>query len=215
MIVLERFFLHLFYVMYLQPVKILPHFPLHVMRVYFFQVTLQTALYFLYDVLRWSKHTQSLPCLIHIKYQRNYDKKTQNVNKYHVFGQNKNYKEQHSQKVTQILSPPVSHCLLRVHLFVTNVMFFNNFVNVLYCLFKVLSSADWGKLFWELFVWKTHRVFVTRNEDNIFIIFCLLLNNTSHVLIHVSSYQNIYPTIVGSLWVFLRFQMTFGQSDVT
>ena len=53
-------------VMDLEPVKVLPYFPLHVVTVYFFQVRLQAPLYFLYDMFGRTQHAQGLPRFVDV-----------------------------------------------------------------------------------------------------------------------------------------------------
>lgn len=75
--------------MNLQPVEILTHLPLYIMRVDILQVALDVSLDFLDDVLWAAQHAQCESSLVEVQGDGEGDKERQDVHKHLVVGDNK------------------------------------------------------------------------------------------------------------------------------
>ena len=112
------------------------------------------------------------------------------------------------------MTPSVSDCFLAVHFLVVYVIFFNDLVYIFNDALVNFPATNLVEFFREVFMRKVESPFVTGNENYIFVVLSLFLNDVMHVFIHVGSDENVDSAVFGSFGILLRLEVIFGDSNV-
>lgn len=113
------------------------------------------------------------------------------------------------------MSPLICDCLLSVDLLVIYIMCLYDFIAVLYDALVKFITAYFLQLWWESFEGETQCALIAWNEHYILIILFFLLNDVSHVFVHVSADQNIDPVVFGCPLIFLRLKVILNNANMT